>query len=103
MTYSLTNLATLLLEISSLPNFRPTFKYYCWPTSLLGSTLTLAVMFYLNPMYATVTMIVVMSLFVYISLYGPTTSWGDMLSQAVLFHQARRRAASCCGCRSRSK
>ena len=34
-------------------------------------------------------MLVVMSLFVYIRLYGPTTSWGE-ISQAVLFHQARR-------------
>ena len=70
------------------PNFRPTFRYYCWQSSLLGTVLTVAVMFYLNPTYAAVTYVVVLCLFIYISFKGPVTAWGD-ISQALLFHQAR--------------
>ena len=36
ITYTLTNLSACLLELSGLPNFRPTWRLYSWHSSLAG-------------------------------------------------------------------
>jgi potassium/chloride transporter 9 len=88
IVYALVNFATVLLELADLPNFRPPFKYYSWQTSLLGSVLTLATMFYMQPVFGLITVLIVIVLFVYIMRYGKQKPWGD-ISQAILFNQAR--------------
>lgn len=88
IVYALVNFATVLLELADLPNFRPPFKYYSWQTSLLGSVLTLVTMFYMQPVFGLITVLIVLVLFLYIMRYGKQKPWGD-ISQAILFNQAR--------------
>lgn len=93
LTYSLTNLATFLLEISGLINFRPTWRFYSWHSALLGAVLNIVVMFYLNVLYASVTVAIVFAVFIGISVNGPDVVWGD-ISQALMFKQARAQIIS---------
>ena len=44
LTYCLTNLATFLLQVSGLVNWRPTWRYFTWHTALFGAVLNLFVM-----------------------------------------------------------
>ena len=89
LSYSATNLACLALELASAPNFRPTFRYYHWVTSLLGVISTFAMMFVVNQIYAAVAVVVMLLLFVFIHFYSGDQSWGD-ISQALIFHQVRK-------------
>ena len=88
LTYSLTNLATFLLEISGLINFRPSWRLYSWHSALLGGMLNIVVMFYLNVVYASVTVTIILCVFIAITFKGPDVAWGD-ISQALMFKQAR--------------
>eukprot|EP01052_Picozoa_sp_SAG31_P024456 SAG31_NODE_2083_length_6490_cov_21.969645_1_plen_92_part_00 len=76
----------MLLAVSGLVNFRPTFKYFSWHTALLGAILNIVVMFYLDVPMAFVTCVIILCLFIYIALFGPDTGWGD-ISQGLLFQQ----------------
>ncbi|RHY11237.1 hypothetical protein DYB25_000772 [Aphanomyces astaci] len=89
VAYAAVNFTSLVLQVTGVPNFRPTFRYSCWPLSLAGVVLNLSVMIYLNAMYAAVTLVIVTALFVYLYLVGPETSWGNV-SQALIYHQVRK-------------
>eukprot|EP01062_Namystynia_karyoxenos_P033572 TRINITY_DN24705_c0_g1_i1.p1 TRINITY_DN24705_c0_g1~~TRINITY_DN24705_c0_g1_i1.p1 ORF type:complete len:988 (+),score=317.45 TRINITY_DN24705_c0_g1_i1:86-2965(+) len=89
VTYALVNLACLLLTVAGVPNWRPTFRLFSWQSALLGALLNVAAMFYLNPIYAAATLVVLLALFTYVSLTSEQRDWGD-ISQALLFHQARK-------------
>lgn len=89
LTYSLTDLACFLLEYSRVPNFRPTFRFYSWQTSLANSVFVVAVMFYLNWLYALCTVAVVCTVFAYLTVrFWDNVDWID-ISQAVLFRVTR--------------
>ncbi|CAK4084568.1 unnamed protein product [Aphanomyces euteiches] len=89
LVYAAVNFTALILQVTGVPNFRPTFRYSCWPLSLLGVAVNLAVMVYLNAVYAAVTFVVVSALFVYLYIAGPSTNWGNV-SQALMYHQVRK-------------
>ena len=55
VTYTLTNAAAALLELSGVPNFRPHWRVYHWGLSLAGAALTLGAMFFLNYVFALIT------------------------------------------------
>eukprot|EP00931_Biecheleriopsis_adriatica_P101101 TRINITY_DN76312_c0_g1_i1.p1 TRINITY_DN76312_c0_g1~~TRINITY_DN76312_c0_g1_i1.p1 ORF type:complete len:874 (-),score=174.89 TRINITY_DN76312_c0_g1_i1:81-2648(-) len=89
LAYFLVNLACFLLIVSRVPNFRPTFRFYSWPTSLSASVLIIVVMFYLQWFYAVVTLLVVTILYSFLALrFRRRSDWID-ISQAVLFRWAR--------------
>jgi potassium/chloride transporter 9 len=48
LTYSLTDFSCFLLERFHQDDFKPTFKFYSWQTSLFNSILIIFVMFYLS-------------------------------------------------------
>ena len=53
MTFLVTNLACFLLKIGSAPNFRPSFRYFSWQTAACGTLISGASMFFVDGVYAT--------------------------------------------------
>ncbi|XP_057375508.1 solute carrier family 12 member 9-like [Daphnia carinata] len=91
LSYCATNLACLMPELSSAPNFRPTFQYFTWHTALLGLTGTMVMMFVINPVYASVSLLLCLILIIMLHFFSParTANWGS-ISQAIIFHQVRK-------------
>uniref|UniRef100_H2UY54 Solute carrier family 12 member 9 n=1 Tax=Takifugu rubripes TaxID=31033 RepID=H2UY54_TAKRU len=52
LAYAAVDLACLALEWASAPNFRPTFQLFSWHTCLLGILSCLVMMFVINPVYS---------------------------------------------------
>ncbi|EQC25451.1 hypothetical protein SDRG_16670 [Saprolegnia diclina VS20] len=91
LAYAAVNFTAFALQISGVPNFRPTFRGSAWPLSLAGVALNLGVMVYLNALYAAETLLVLSVLFGYLYIVSPSVAvgWGS-LSQALLYHQVRK-------------
>lgn len=89
MTFLVTNLACFLLKIGSAPNFRPSFHYFNWQTAAAGALISGASMFYVDGIYATGCVGILMVLFLLIHYTSPPKSWGDV-SQSLIYHQVRK-------------
>lgn len=92
LSYLATNLACLGIEITGAPNFRPTFKYYSWHTCFAGLVGTLVMMFVINSVYASSSIILCLLLVIALHLFSPAAQgaqWGS-ISQALMFHQVRK-------------
>lgn len=92
LSYMATNLACLGIELTGAPNFRPTFKYFTWHTCFIGLVGTLIMMFVINPIYASLSIIMCFILVICLHIFSPTsqgTQWGS-ISQALMFHQVRK-------------
>lgn len=92
LSYLATNLACLGIELTGAPNFRPTFKYFTWHTCFLGLLGTLIMMFVINAIYASLSIIMCLILVICLHIFSPTsqnTEWGS-ISQALMFHQVRK-------------
>lgn len=89
MTFLVTNLACFLLKISSAPNFRPSFRYFNWYTALAGTLASGASMFFVDGIYATGCVGVLVMIFLLIHYTTPPKPWGDV-SQALIYHQIRK-------------
>ncbi|MEM9940380.1 MAG: amino acid permease [Planctomycetota bacterium] len=89
ITYGLLNLATFYETITKNPSYRPRFRYSHWITSLLGAAGCLGVMFLIDPMWATVSILGMAALYFYISQKEVETRWGD-LQRGLLFERTRK-------------
>ncbi|XP_067624161.1 solute carrier family 12 member 9 isoform X2 [Eurosta solidaginis] len=92
LSYLATNLACLGIELTGAPNFRPLFKYFTWHTCLIGLLGTLIMMFVINPIYASSSIILCLILVIALHLFSPASQgaqWGS-ISQALMFHQVRK-------------
>jgi potassium/chloride transporter 9 len=89
MTFLVTNLACFLLTISSAPNFRPSFDFFNWQTAFAGTIISGAVMFFVDRLYAAVSVAIMAFIFLIIHYTTPPKSWGDV-SQSLIFHQVRK-------------
>ena len=89
MTFLVTNLACFLLKISSAPNFRPSFHYFRWWTAAFGTLISGASMFFVDGLYATGCVGILIVIFLIIHYTSPPKSWGDV-SQSLIYHQVRK-------------
>ncbi|CAK7263201.1 hypothetical protein SEPCBS119000_000369 [Sporothrix epigloea] len=89
VTFFVMNLACFLLKVGSAPNFRPAFKFFSWHTALLGSVMSAAAMFFIDAMYATSSVVLLVMLFLLIHYLCPPKRWGDV-SQNLIYHQVRK-------------
>ncbi|XP_028322701.1 solute carrier family 12 member 9 isoform X2 [Gouania willdenowi] len=89
LAFAAVDLACLALEWASAPNFRPTFQLFSWHTCLLGILSCLAMMFVINPVYSSGSIILLLLLLLFLHYRSPTSSWG-YISQALIFHQVRK-------------
>ncbi|KAI9865906.1 MAG: hypothetical protein M1813_001873 [Trichoglossum hirsutum] len=89
MTFLVTNLACFLLKISSAPNFRPSFHYFNWWTAFTGTVVSGATMFFVDGLYATGCVGILIFIFLLIHYTSPPKSWGDV-SQSLIYHQVRK-------------
>jgi potassium/chloride transporter 9 len=89
MTFLVMNLACFLLKISSAPNFRPSFHFFNWETALLGTIVSGAAMFFVDGLYATGCVAILIVIFLIIHYASPPKSWGDV-SQSLIYHQVRK-------------
>ncbi|CAF9929163.1 MAG: hypothetical protein GOMPHAMPRED_005333 [Gomphillus americanus] len=89
MTFLVTNLACFLLKISSAPNFRPSFRYFTWQTAAFGTLLSGVSMFFVDGVYASGCIGLLIVIFLLIHYTTPPKSWGDV-SQSLIYHQVRK-------------
>jgi potassium/chloride transporter 9 len=83
------NLACFLLKIGSAPNFRPSFHFFNWQTALAGTIVSGAAMFFVDGLYATGCVGILVMIFLIIHYASPPKSWGDV-SQNLIYHQVRK-------------
>ncbi|KAI9818088.1 MAG: hypothetical protein M1827_000713 [Pycnora praestabilis] len=89
MTFLVTNLACFLLKVSSAPNFRPSFHYFNWWIAAAGTLISGATMFFVDGLYATGCVGILVVIFLIIHYTSPPKSWGDV-SQSLIYHQVRK-------------
>jgi len=89
MTFLVTNLACFLLEVSSAPNFRPSFHYFNSWTALVGTVFSGVTMFIVDGVYASVCVAILLVLFIIIHYTTTPKAWGDV-SQSLIYHQVRK-------------
>lgn len=89
ITYGLLNLATFYEAITKNPSYRPTFHYCHWSTSLIGFLGCLAVMFLMNWLWASVSILFVAGLHWFIRNREVESRWGDLRS-GIIFERARK-------------
>ncbi|CCH40562.1 putative transporter [Wickerhamomyces ciferrii] len=89
MTFIVTNLACFLLKIASAPNFRPSFRFFDWHTAFVGGIACAIAMFIVDGISATIVVIFLIGLFLFIHYICPPKPWGDV-SQSLIYHQVRK-------------
>ncbi|KAA0176258.1 hypothetical protein FNF27_02315 [Cafeteria roenbergensis] len=89
LVYWAVNASCLLMRLASAPNFRPKFRFFSWHTALAGAIACLVLLFLSSAVYASVAVVVVFGLFIYVGYTADNTDWGDV-TQALLFHQVRK-------------
>ncbi|XP_056421493.1 solute carrier family 12 member 9-like isoform X1 [Hyla sarda] len=89
LVYTAVGLACLALEWASAPNFRPTFRYFTWYTCILGILGCVTMMFLINAIYASASIVFMLILLLCLHYLSPSHSWG-FITQALIFHQVRK-------------
>jgi hypothetical protein len=76
-TYGMINLAAFVESFGANPSFRPRFRFYHWTTSLLGFVACLIVMILIDTMAASVAILVVAGIYVFLSRRVFRSAFGD--------------------------
>ncbi len=78
---------------------RPTFQCFSWHTCLLGIISCVVMMFVINPVYSSASIVLLLLLLLFLHYRSPTSSWG-YISQALIFHQvhSHTRTQNTCEC-----
>jgi solute carrier family 12 (potassium/chloride transporters), member 9 len=62
LSYMGVNIATLALELTSAPNFRPNFKYFSWHTCAIGAVSSVVMMLVIDASMSAVAVVILMLL-----------------------------------------
>ncbi|KAI6197106.1 hypothetical protein M3Y94_01185800 [Aphelenchoides besseyi] len=89
LSYNGVNLACLALELTSAPNFRPSFKLFSWHTCALGAISTLCMMLVVDAAMSALAIVILMTLIMTLHYIAPLGAWGS-ISQALIYHQVRK-------------
>lgn len=89
ITYGLLNLATFYEAITKNPSYRPRFRVCHWTTSLAGALGCLAVMFLIDWIWASISIVLMVLLHVAIGKREIEARWGDLQS-GLLFERTRK-------------
>jgi potassium/chloride transporter 9 len=89
MTFLVTNLACFLLKLGSAPNFRPSFHFFNLYTAATGTVACGVTMFFVDGVYASGCIVLLMAIFMLIHYTTPPKPWGDV-SQSLIYHQVRK-------------
>lgn len=89
LAYAGVNLTCFLLQVTGVPNFRPSFQHHSWHFALMGVVLNIGVMIYLDALYAAISLIALSCIFFYLYVTVSPKTWGD-ISQALIYHQVRK-------------
>jgi len=85
--YALMNLSCFHSSITKAPSWRPSYKWYNPWVALAGSFLCIVIMFILDYIWATATLLVLIALGAYLMYANPETNWGSSV-QAQVFVDA---------------
>jgi len=88
-TYGITNLAAFVESASKNPSFRPRFRFFHWSTALLGAVACLGANLLIDPLAAALALLVLVSLYFYVSRRVLTSTFGDA-RRGFYFSQLRR-------------
>ncbi|PAV73077.1 hypothetical protein WR25_03137 isoform G [Diploscapter pachys] len=89
LSYMGVNVATLALELTSAPNFRPTFKFFSWHTCALGVFGTATMMLVVDASMSAIGVVSLLILIMVLHYQAPSLSSGS-ISQALIYHQVRK-------------
>lgn len=90
LAFACTNLTVVLLDRAGAPNFRPMFRYYYWPISLIGFFACIVIVFIVNTYYAILAVVLMIVLFICLAILAPKgKDWGNLI-QAVFYHSVRK-------------
>ena len=94
ITYGMLNLVVFLQQSMKIISFRPTFKIPQF-VSLFGAVGCIFIMFLINPVFSVVAIIIIISLYVWLTKKGLSADWGDIRGGMflVLAEKASRVAA----------
>ncbi|WP_016955390.1 amino acid permease [Catenovulum agarivorans] len=90
ITYGTLNLACFYEGWVGNPSYRPRFRFAHWSVSLLGAVSCVVVMFLMNPLWAVVSIIIMVVLYWLISSQEVLSRWGDLKSGRA--YEAARKA-----------
>ncbi|MCP5207042.1 MAG: amino acid permease [Hahellaceae bacterium] len=90
ITYGTLNLACFYEGWVGNPSYRPRFRFAHWSISLLGAVSCLLVMFLMNPLWAVVSIVLMLVLYWGIASQEVFSRWGDLKSGRA--YEAARRA-----------
>ncbi|CAI4226409.1 unnamed protein product [Auanema sp. JU1783] len=89
LSYMGVNIACLALELTSAPNFRPTFKYFSWQTCTLGVIATVVMMLVVDASMSAIGVVLLLILIIVLHYQAPSMASGS-ISQALIYHQVRK-------------
>ena len=89
VTYGTLNLISFLQHFAADPSYRPTFKSR-WFISLFGAVACFGLMFFMNPGYAFISLLLMVIFYVVVSRYNPDKRNLALIFQGVIFQISRQ-------------
>jgi len=77
MCYFCVNMSCAMLDVINDPNWRPTFKFHHVTVSIGGMALCLALMFFIHPLLAGISLLFCVVVFFYACSNSNQVNWGD--------------------------